>query len=641
VIACGTALTAASYRYADERSYARAEARFQESEERARSATETELRADLDKLRDVGAFVVASDAPPSPQALSAYVRQAGLFDRLASLLGLVVIERVEPDQMDAFVARQRLVRPDFALLPLGTVPDGSAHYIVTYYEAGSIAFTLPPGLDISAVESVRTELEERGRRGEAGAGAIQNDPVIKKLSGADTRLQQFDFLMGVPVWPPGHGSGDGSMPSTWISAPIGRFDETLARSLAGQPTDLGVRLTVNIESTRLSEPVRNVAERADAPGSIGEAAFIRTADFTTEGLRWSMTTWSGPDPLAASNDGTSSLVLFVGLAATLVAALGVYVRERGRVHERHLITLQAAHDRIAVQRDVLASVREAVVVIDHRGRIVTANAGWERLRGRPAPTEDEPTPDEHDDYLSVIDAVAVTDTADLAAALAAVREGEPRADAEVALETDGSRWWAGIRITPLHAEPGGLVVLHRDVTEQHRSMAELRLRASHDSLTGLLNRAALEEDARARIERVRDEHGLVGALFVDLDDFKVVNDVYGHSVGDTVLTVVAERIVGATRATDLVGRQGGDEFVIVLEPLASRQTANDLAERLLHLIAAPIAADGTTLTVQASIGVIVLDGGSDASLAGLLRSADNAMYESKQGGGARYTVATG
>jgi diguanylate cyclase (GGDEF)-like protein len=544
--------------------------------------------------------------------------------------------------LEAFVARQRRVRPVFAVLSLGAVPEGTAHYIVTYYEAGSIDFTLPPGLDVSAIESVRTELEARGRRGQAGAGAIQNDPVVKKLSGADARLQQFDFLMGVPVWSPGHAPDDGSMPSTWISAPIGRFDDTLRRSLAGQPTDLGVRLTVNIESTSLSEPVRNVAERDEAPGNLDEAAYRRTVDFTTEGIRWSLTAWSGPGPAVVADDGTSSLVLFVGLAATLVAGLGMYVRLRGRVREERLTALQVAHDRIAVQRDVLASVREAVVVIDRLGRIVTANAGWERLRGRPVPVEHEPTPDELEDYLGIISALSVTDVTELAEALTAVRDGvESRADAEVALETDGSRWWAGIRITPLHAEPGGLVILHRDVTEQHRSMAELKLRASHDALTGLLNRAALEEEARARIDHVRTTGGLVGALFVDLDDFKLVNDVYGHSVGDTVLTVVAERIVGATRATDLVARQGGDEFVVVLEPLPSRQTANDLAARLLDLIAAPIAADGTTVTVRASIGVIVLDGSSDASLAGLLRAADNAMYESKQSGGATYTVGAG
>jgi diguanylate cyclase (GGDEF)-like protein len=636
----GSALTAGSYRYADERSRDHAASKFDDAVDRQRVAIETELRADLDKLRDVGAFVVAEDEPPSPEAFAAYVKRAGVFERFESLLGMIVIERVEPDQLDAFVARQRTVRPDFAVVPVGTAPEGSPHYIVTYYQTGSIDFTLPPGLDVTGLESVRGELENRGARAEAGAGAIQNDPIVRQLSGADPRLQQFDFLMGVPIWPPGHEAGDGSMPTMWVSAPIGRFDDILRRSLAGQPNDLGVRLTVNIERTNLSEAVRRVSEQKDPPGPLDQAAFSRDVEFTTDGISWSMTAWSGPDPMAETGDATPALVLVVGLAATVLAGFGVYLRARSRTRERRLVELQVAHDRIAIQRDVLTSVREAVVVVDPADRIVTANPGWEKLRSRPDPADDATTPDEGADYLQIIGDVAVTDTSELALAMDAVRyDRVPRADVEIAIETDGLRWWSAVRITPLHSEPGGLVLVHRDVTEQRRSMAALKLQATHDPLTGLLNRGALEEETRARIDRVRESNGLVGALFVDLDDFKVVNDVHGHGVGDEVLSVVAERILGATRGTDIVARQGGDEFVVVLEPLSSRQSANDLAQRLLDLIAAPIATEGVTLSVKASIGVVVLDGASDASLAGLLRQADNAMYESKQSGGATFTVA--
>jgi diguanylate cyclase (GGDEF)-like protein/PAS domain S-box-containing protein len=295
-----------------------------------------------------------------------------------------------------------------------------------------------------------------------------------------------------------------------------------------------------------------------------------------------------------------------------------------------------------VQRDVLASVREAVVVLDRDGRIVTANPGWERLRGRSDAAGAETTPDELQSYVDIMQEVSVAPAAELEAALAGVRDGSrARADLELPLDTDGRRWWSALRVTPLQSEPGGLVILHRDVTEQHRSMAELKLRASHDALTGLLNRAALEEEARHRVARVRETGSLVGALFVDLDDFKLVNDVHGHDVGDTVLSVVAQRITSATRLTDLVARQGGDEFVVVLEPLASPDVADQLAARLLEVIAEPIAAEEVTVSVKASIGVVVLDGASDASLAGLLRKADNAMYESKQSGGATYTVSVG
>src|SRR5262249_26547826 len=157
------------------------------------------------------------------------------------------------------------------------------------------------------------------------------------------------------------------------------------------------------------------------------------------------------------------------------------------------------------------------------------------------------------------------------------------------------------------AEPGGCVVVHRDITARRRSLAELEAKASRDALTGLLNRAALEDEARQRIEEVRDVGAPIGAIFVDLDDFKLVNDRFGHAVGDGVRKLVAKRLTGAMRGGDLVARQGGDEFVIILHPLPGPNVAARLADRIVATISEPIRPDDAVLTITASVGVVVLD----------------------------------
>ncbi|HEV2928904.1 MAG TPA: GGDEF domain-containing protein [Propionibacteriaceae bacterium] len=142
--------------------------------------------------------------------------------------------------------------------------------------------------------------------------------------------------------------------------------------------------------------------------------------------------------------------------------------------------------------------------------------------------------------------------------------------------------------------------------------------AHHDPLTGLANRAAL--DARLA------PGGPVGLLLVDLDGFKPVNDTWGHDVGDEVLRLVAERLVGCVRSGDLVARLGGDEFVIVVEASA----VDTVARHVTAALGAPYSIDGRVLAVGASVGVAHSATGADPDA--LLRRADQAMYEAKRAG---------
>jgi diguanylate cyclase (GGDEF)-like protein len=162
---------------------------------------------------------------------------------------------------------------------------------------------------------------------------------------------------------------------------------------------------------------------------------------------------------------------------------------------------------------------------------------------------------------------------------------------------------------------------------------ELSHRAFHDPLTGLANRALLFDRVGHALER-RDR-GAVGVLFVDLDDFKAINDSFGHSRGDEVLVEVGRRIRGVLRPSDTVARLGGDEFAVLLEDVPEPAIATGVAERILLALARPVTIAGRDLEVAASIGV-ALSGAELHDAGELVRGADLAMYAAKGAGKGRY-----
>jgi diguanylate cyclase (GGDEF)-like protein len=184
--------------------------------------------------------------------------------------------------------------------------------------------------------------------------------------------------------------------------------------------------------------------------------------------------------------------------------------------------------------------------------------------------------------------------------------------------------------------------LVRDVTDRRNREALLAHRAEHDSLTGLVNRARFEGRLKELLEpgttspRLGTER-LVGVLFIDLDEFKPVNDGYGHAAGDAVLVAVADRLRDATRGSDLIARLGGDEFAVLLE-VRDRMEVNAVADRILTSLERPIMFDGVELYVGASIGIADTDvgvGKIPRAATELLRAADIAMYSAKADGGNR------
>jgi diguanylate cyclase (GGDEF)-like protein/PAS domain S-box-containing protein len=197
--------------------------------------------------------------------------------------------------------------------------------------------------------------------------------------------------------------------------------------------------------------------------------------------------------------------------------------------------------------------------------------------------------------------------------------------------SDGSYRYAEAVVSNLRDNPSvaGYVGNLRDITERKEAESQLLHVALHDPLTGLPNRTLILDRADQMLVRSRREYRPVAALFVDLDNFKDINDSLGHDAGDKVLQSVAHRFIGILRESDTVGRLGGDEFVVLAEGASLGAGPEMVAERLHDALREPFVIEGyasVSLTVTASIGIA---GGQRNSASELLRDADIALYRAK------------
>jgi len=216
---------------------------------------------------------------------------------------------------------------------------------------------------------------------------------------------------------------------------------------------------------------------------------------------------------------------------------------------------------------------------------------------------------------------------------------------------NGSERWVEAICTNLLDDPVvmGLVINGRDVSERKQLEAELTHRAYHDTLTGLVNRARFRTKVVEAIARTTsgtrpgDGRSGLAILYIDLDGFKAVNDIFGHDAGDSVLATIADRLRDATRGSDTAARLGGDEFAILLERLRDSEEVRMVAERVLHLVRGAIRIDHRDVVVGASVGIVCACLGDSAKEPPspvdpdvLMRNADSAMYAAKARGRGNY-----
>ncbi|HZS58696.1 MAG TPA: EAL domain-containing protein [Gemmatimonadaceae bacterium] len=221
----------------------------------------------------------------------------------------------------------------------------------------------------------------------------------------------------------------------------------------------------------------------------------------------------------------------------------------------------------------------------------------------------------------------------------ALRDGNiHRVDDDSFRRADGTTFYVAYESTPIRENGAvvGAVIAFRDVSERKRLEAQLTHQAFHDALTGLANRALFRDRVEHALTRTERHASGVAVLFLDLDNFKAINDGLGHAAGDRLLCAVAGRLMSATRGHDTVARLGGDEFAILLEAVHDDAEALAVVERVEAAMRAPVQLDAKDVIASASIGIA--RGGSASRADELLRNADVAMYRAKARGGASHAV---
>jgi diguanylate cyclase (GGDEF)-like protein len=286
-------------------------------------------------------------------------------------------------------------------------------------------------------------------------------------------------------------------------------------------------------------------------------------------------------------------------------------------------------------RNLLENPEERVFFKDRESRFLLVSAGFlaALAHGRPL---DELISKTDLDIFSRPHALAA-----LADEQRVMKTGRPMS-AKLELETYHDRpdaWVSTVKL-PLHDADGNVIGTwgtSRDVTAQVAAEEALAHQALHDALTGLANRVALMDHLAQALAALERQSGSVGLLFVDLDDFKQVNDSLGHDSGDCVLSEVGRRLMAVARRTDTVARLGGDEFVLLCAHLSHHDDLRLISDRVVRAIRAPLTIAGVELTVTGSVGVVLTTDPSVAP-AELLRQADVALYTAKGAGRNRFEM---
>lgn len=522
------------------------------------------------------------------------------FDFDSAAVALCWLERVPSIGREAFeqlVApngeRYRIVEPGDGGLTVAAARRGE-HFPVRYAATKDGAPAPPYGLDFAAFPD-RLAAMERAR--DSGAITAAGHPLlhffVPLYSGEeppidaaerDRRLEGFAVAV-VPIV--------ARIESSLRELDLGEFDLRLLMAAPGEPEQevWGAPRIASIETFDLIEDRHAYQEEWEVAGLHWHAIAVPTLlARVRDGERWS---W---------------LAAITGLALTSIGTWAVvrFTRERRRL-EREV-------------RQFWELSAELLAVLDPAGYLRRTNPAWETqlgigegLIGRP-----------------LVDLLHENDRDACREALRKARSGSHSAGFDGRLRTSSGRWrWFQWNLAPDEANRYCHVAA-RDVTEQRQTFEELERRATLDPLTNVLTRRALFERLGLEIRRSKRYGTPLSLAVLDLDRFKEVNDRHGHTVGDELLRRLGQLLRKALRDSDLAGRFGGDEFVVVM-PQTDLDAARKAAARILrsfHEHGAITTADGTVIPLRCSIGVAAL-GPAITDAMGLVEQADAHLYEAK------------
>ena len=317
------------------------------------------------------------------------------------------------------------------------------------------------------------------------------------------------------------------------------------------------------------------------------------------------------------------------LLTDLAEALEILAGQAALAVERVTLTQEVIRQRgQALFRTLVRNTSDAILIVGDDGRLVYATPSASAIFGdvtvEGSRLEDLVDEQTRADVVRVMDLI-----------LAGITDGAHGFLLRIE-RLDGRDAVLEVRSSDLRGDRtvGGVVLTLRDVTEQHQLEQELKHQAYHDALTGLPNRVLFADRAADAIDHAHRTERIVGMLFVDLDDFKVVNDTMGHGSGDELLTAVAERLTASVRPQDTAARLGGDEFALLIDDAPDTESVEAFAERIVAAFAEPFPLSDAEVIANVTVGVATSADSADADE--LLRHADLALYAAKTAGKRRW-----
>lgn len=292
------------------------------------------------------------------------------------------------------------------------------------------------------------------------------------------------------------------------------------------------------------------------------------------------------------------------------------------------LRLELGLDSEALQ-SVLDSLHEQVAVIDASGKVLMVNRAWQQAGYQGGMLQGARFTGIN--YLDICRAAAHDGLNDALGSYQGIRNVLDGVSESFSLEylcdtPVGKRWFL-MNVTPFSGMAGGAVILHMDITARKAQEAEIHLLAHHDQLTGAANRRRFYEEAQRVLVQAEWELLPFSLLYLDLDDFKGVNDRYGHACGDALLKYVSARLQHLTREGDLLARFGGDEFVVLLRGVPAGEV-DAVAARYRAALEGPFSVEGQSLRGVGSLGTVSYPE-QGRTIDELLRHADAAMYREK------------
>lgn len=466
------------------------------------------------------------------------------------------------------------------------------------------------------------------------------------LSGRVTLLQethtdrQAGFLMFVPVYRKASPANATPDLLGWAYSPLRAGDVVATLTSAGNPLAQGHFALEWYASARPDPDQLLLSTVATHP--VAHPDLRHNGTLTLYGSEWLLQLRPTAAGLAALDDASAQPnALLHGGVLTLLAAGVAHLMLRGRrriaqalwLSQRSNQQLQAQQDELRLAGTVMTASPMGIVVTDAQRRIVSINPAFTRITGYSA-----------DEVMGHTPRMLAADPRPSAAqdGLLARLQADDHWEGELQnRRKNGEAYPEFLSICAVRNAQGQVahyVGLFQDITERRQAEDRIRELAHHDYLTHLANRALLVERAGVELSLAKRYRRHPALLFIDLDRFKPVNDTYGHETGDAVLIEVAQRLTGLLRETDLVCRQGGDEFVVLLpdEPVLAPVLA--LAERVVQTIEQPCTVGAHSIGLSASVGVARYPEHGD-TVDRLIQSADEAMYRAKQQASGRVCLA--